>query len=318
MRFCAGFIVYAVIMLAMQSMLFLSVVKKSAVTFFGWVFFFISSGSPHVRCTPMPMGRTCEKPDEIVLTPMGVNCTARQVLIWVSNKERTDYQDTDEGLRKEEDERNVIILIVVAVIVCVLTTALFCIVAAMRKRIRAAVALIKYSAQSLTAQPATFVVPVVMLVLNAAWVVFWAFIMLNVVTCTDEEMDDDHHIEYNRNRNMELAFVYMLLALYWISQFFVACEEYIIATVVTRYYLLRNNKDMNLTTAVARLFSYNLGSVALGSFLVATIQFVRYDVWKSAVLFSGGYFFMISLGGQASHVLRPTWGTRAESQTKSN
>ena len=35
---------------------------------FGWVFFLISSGSPHVR----PMGRTCGEPDEIELTAMGV------------------------------------------------------------------------------------------------------------------------------------------------------------------------------------------------------------------------------------------------------
>ena len=62
------------------------------------------------------------------------------------------------------------------------------------------------------------------LVLTVAWVVCWAVITLAVVTCTDEEMDADHHIEYTRNRNMELAFVYMLLALFWITQFFVACE----------------------------------------------------------------------------------------------
>ena len=33
--------------------------------FFGWVLFLISSGSPHVRCTPM--GRTCGEPNEIEL-----------------------------------------------------------------------------------------------------------------------------------------------------------------------------------------------------------------------------------------------------------
>jgi len=44
--------------------------RKKAGIFFGWVFFLISSGSPHVRCTPM--GRTCGEPDEIELTPMGV------------------------------------------------------------------------------------------------------------------------------------------------------------------------------------------------------------------------------------------------------
>ena len=35
--------------------------RKRAVIFFGWVFFLFSSGSPHVRCTPM--GRTCGEPD---------------------------------------------------------------------------------------------------------------------------------------------------------------------------------------------------------------------------------------------------------------
>ena len=44
--------------------------RKRAVTYFGWVFFLISSGSPRVRCTPM--GRTCGEPDEIGYTPMGV------------------------------------------------------------------------------------------------------------------------------------------------------------------------------------------------------------------------------------------------------
>ena len=43
-------------------------IQKRAVIFYGWGFFLISSGSPHVR----PMGRTCGEPDEIELTPMGV------------------------------------------------------------------------------------------------------------------------------------------------------------------------------------------------------------------------------------------------------
>ena len=48
--------------------------EKGAVTFFGWAFFLISLGSPHVR----PMGvhhagvhRTCGEPTEIESTPHG-------------------------------------------------------------------------------------------------------------------------------------------------------------------------------------------------------------------------------------------------------
>ena len=48
----------------------LCLLAKKSGKFSGWVFFLISSGSPHVRCTPM--GRTCGGPDEIGLTPMGV------------------------------------------------------------------------------------------------------------------------------------------------------------------------------------------------------------------------------------------------------
>ena len=44
--------------------------RKRVVIFFGWVFFLIPSGSPHVRCTPMV--RTCGEPVEIGLTPMRV------------------------------------------------------------------------------------------------------------------------------------------------------------------------------------------------------------------------------------------------------
>ena len=39
--------------------------RTGAVMFFGWVFFLISSGSPHVRCTPMGVHRACGEPDEI-------------------------------------------------------------------------------------------------------------------------------------------------------------------------------------------------------------------------------------------------------------
>ena len=42
--------------------------RKRAVNVFGWVFFLISSGSPHVR----PVGRACGEPDENGLTAMGV------------------------------------------------------------------------------------------------------------------------------------------------------------------------------------------------------------------------------------------------------
>ena len=54
--------------------------RKKAVIFFGWVFFLISLGLPHVH----PMGRACGEPNEIELTAIGVQlngsrcCTLRR------------------------------------------------------------------------------------------------------------------------------------------------------------------------------------------------------------------------------------------------
>lgn len=64
----------------------------------------------------------------------------------------------------------------------------------------------------------------------------WAVITIFVVTCTDESMDEEYHISYDRNRDMELAFAYMLFSLFWICQFLLATEEYIISAVITRWY----------------------------------------------------------------------------------
>ena len=45
---------------------------ESAVVFFGWVFFLIPLGSPHVLRAHMGVHRTCGEPTEIELTAMGV------------------------------------------------------------------------------------------------------------------------------------------------------------------------------------------------------------------------------------------------------
>ena len=46
--------------------------RMRAVIYSGWVLFLISSGPTHVQCTPVGVHRTCGEPDEIGLTPMGV------------------------------------------------------------------------------------------------------------------------------------------------------------------------------------------------------------------------------------------------------
>ena len=52
-------------------LIFIGLLTKKSGNPCRWVFFLISLGSPHVRCTPM--GRTCGEPNEIGLAPIRVN-----------------------------------------------------------------------------------------------------------------------------------------------------------------------------------------------------------------------------------------------------
>ena len=68
----------------------------------------------------------------------------------------------------------------------------------------------------------------------------------------------------------------------WIMQFFSGCQKVILASAVSRWFFTRGAKlkkcHLNLcpTCADTRdLILYNLGSVALGSFIVALVQFIR-------------------------------------------
>ena len=54
--------------------------------FFGWVFFLISLGSPHVR--PMGVHRTCEEPNDFELTATGVELDASRRVHGVVAEER--------------------------------------------------------------------------------------------------------------------------------------------------------------------------------------------------------------------------------------
>ncbi len=54
----------------------------------------ISSGSPHVRCTPM--GRTCGEPDEIELTAMGVKLNGSRCRLAEDKRHQAESDSSDE------------------------------------------------------------------------------------------------------------------------------------------------------------------------------------------------------------------------------
>ncbi|XP_022236316.1 choline transporter-like protein 1, partial [Limulus polyphemus] len=70
---------------------------------------------------------------------------------------------------------------------------------------------------------------------------------------------------------------YHLLALFWFTQFIIACQHVVIAGAVASWFFTRDKSKLGtpIATSFYNLVRYHLGSVALGSFLVALLKLIR-------------------------------------------
>lgn len=70
---------------------------------------------------------------------------------------------------------------------------------------------------------------------------------------------------------------YNLFGMFWILQFIIGCQHLIIAGAVSQWYFTRNKNNLAtpIFDAAYNLTRYHLGSVALGSFIIALVQLIR-------------------------------------------
>lgn len=70
---------------------------------------------------------------------------------------------------------------------------------------------------------------------------------------------------------------YHIFAFLWVSHFAIACQHYVIGASVSKWYFSTNRYNLHspIGASVSELILYYLGSVALGSFLVAIFKVIR-------------------------------------------
>ncbi|KAM7278801.1 hypothetical protein ACFE04_005935 [Oxalis oulophora] len=84
------------------------------------------------------------------------------------------------------------------------------------------------------------------------------------------------------SRHLGIAIFFHLFGCYWATQFFIACSSTVIAGSVASYYWARGEnsqpeiKFLSVLSSMKRLTRYNLGSVALGSLIVTSMESIRF------------------------------------------
>jgi len=159
----------------------------------------------------------------------------------------------------------------------VFTAIFICIVCGLRKKIKTSIEVLEETSKALSQQPSTFAVPICTLIAQIGFIALWAvttaYIMSSSETVADVE--NNNYVKYVVTDTQYVAFIYMLFALFWFTQLFVAMEEFVVGSVIVIWYASGRKDDNNLSKSIWRLFRYHFGAVVTGSFLIAIVQTIR-------------------------------------------
>ena len=85
--------------------------------------------------------------------------------------------------------------------------------------------------------------------------------------------------EQRWDQDTQYMMIYHLFGLLWMNQFFIAFGYVVIAGCISHFYWAEGDKrkipQAPVKDSVKRALTYHLGSIALGSFIVACVQFIR-------------------------------------------
>ncbi|KAJ3044934.1 hypothetical protein HDV00_000217 [Rhizophlyctis rosea] len=172
-------------------------------------------------------------------------------------------------------------------IIALLLTLIIC---CSGKRIRLAIQIIKESSRALQAMPFIFIFPLlkyaVLLLLMAAFV--WIFALLatsgeNVAaeltyTLQNQTQQAFPGKAFNGTIQLQYLQIYYVFGFLWTYNWIIAIAQCTMAGAVAQWYWTRDKKHMSrfpLLKSLGRVIRYHLGSMALGSLLIALTQLAR-------------------------------------------
>ena len=166
-------------------------------------------------------------------------------------------------------------------------------------RLKIAVSLVKVASQAIAAMPSLIAFPIVPLFALIFFLAWWVAIVAFLWSAGDEverrgalsqmtnsttyakTCEEDPFCTYDIewDDTMTFLFIYHLFGLFWASQFIVGFGYVAIAGAVARHYWCKGEVEMiprnPVKQSAGAALRYHLGSIAFGSFFVASVQFLR-------------------------------------------
>jgi len=146
-------------------------------------------------------------------------------------------------------------------------------------RIRLAIAILKAAADYVKETLIVFLVPIVAVLILAAFFAYWAITAVYLVSAGDPvQIKDSAFGTFDYDKKLQYYMIYHLFGLLWLSAFIAASVQFIIASSTCIWYFSQGTgqgASGTVRKSVWRFFRYHFGSIAFGSFILAVVQLIR-------------------------------------------
>ncbi|KAI3630109.1 hypothetical protein MIR68_011544 [Amoeboaphelidium protococcarum] len=177
------------------------------------------------------------------------------------------------------------VLLAISILAAILTFVLVILTITLRSRINLAIAVIGEASKAIRKMPLIVFFPVFKYVLLAgltAWIVYvWACLVTSgskVSGTIGDQISNRTSVQFTPNEAFNYLTIYYALGYFWTFNFIIAIAQTTIAGAVASWYWSRDKANLPsavITRAFARTMRYHLGSLALGSLIIAIIETIR-------------------------------------------
>lgn len=214
----------------------------------------------------------------IVLLGSLTACITGTVVLWMLWINSKNYVDgMPDNLVPDIDARKTDSYLVFAILATIVTVVISLIILVMRNRIQLVVQLFEEAGKAVAAMPILLFQPILTFISLAIVVALWFIFSLLIESSGKLSEYRLNLFFYEKDSWMKFTRWYNFLAMLWMVQFVIGCQHMIIAGAVSIWYFKRNKASLDtpVIESAGNLIRFHLGSVALGSFLIATVQFFR-------------------------------------------
>lgn len=110
-----------------------------------------------------------------------------------------------------------------------------------------------------------------------ALVALWLYFAIWIESSGELTIENSTSAKFVKDSTIKVTRWYNVITLFWMSQFIIGCQHMVVAGSVATWFFTRNKSQLGwpIASSLRILTRYHLGTVALGSLIIAVMKIVR-------------------------------------------